>query len=788
MSESVANHGIRSFAADMPVPIEDESLLGFINRALERTLIVRLRKGLALADVRPAGSPSGVNIAEGKAAGLATLFKVDREQIVRRLHPKAAFDHVVGKGGESVDFFGTKIRTQYLETMFRRVSPRALTIAPYHRALWDLRPFNFDPQTRELLLKSCPVCGEKLRWVFVRGPAHCDNCVTERGLRKTDLRDHPQPLFEFQDEEAVDFVVGLVHPDAQRREAARKSLPPGLAEASNSDVFEAVMSIASCFRPENLAKKISVGRPLRAGDFEGFTPDLLEIAGRMIIGGADGFAAGTARLRGHMAQREAAHGMSAEVGPLAGTVNDKSLAPGVRAFLVESLQKDLLDTTELGFVRRRLGVAMPKSGGNWVNMQEAFELFGVSKHALQRLVATGLVEVRRADFDMSPVLMNRDEIAPLAALYKDAMEESRARAALRLSSAELHELADRGLIQRIEEPVKSMVDSKTVYRASSVNAVILAIKERAVPADPSRPIKDHLWNAARKLPSAVPWVAIIELLLSGDIEVELLRDNDKDWRKWVALADAEAFESLVRLEQAKRPVVQADWLSRSQAAEALNIAQSSVRKVAEAGFLSSKREGNHTLYKRSDVEATAEKYVFYPEMLDRSPFNVTHEIGRWLKSVGIEPLFEWGKGIFPIYDRATFERVLPSMPPAPNEIELPERRTGRVPTAVRREAVKQVRTGLNVYFVARRLGVSAKALTEWVAYFNEHGDVPPVNKLEGREDYVRSAVEADPSRSVYALWQSLKKDGLDVGYTIMAKLITDLGYRRDAVGNLVRGD
>lgn len=51
MSESVANHGIRSFAADMPVPIEDESLLGFINRALERTLIVRLRKGLALADV-----------------------------------------------------------------------------------------------------------------------------------------------------------------------------------------------------------------------------------------------------------------------------------------------------------------------------------------------------------------------------------------------------------------------------------------------------------------------------------------------------------------------------------------------------------------------------------------------------------------------------------------------------------------------------------------------------------------------------------------------------------------
>jgi len=57
-----------------------------------------------------------------------------------------------------------------------------------------------------------------------------------------------------------------------------------------------------------------------------------------------------------------------------------------------------------------------------------------------------------------------------------------------------------------------------------------------------------------------------------------------------------------------------------------------------------------------------------------------------------------------------------------------------------------------------------------------------------RIEALTQTVEADPSRSVYALWQSLKKDGLDVGYTIMAKLITDLGYRRDAVGNLVRGD
>ena len=200
-----------------------------------------------------------------------------------------------------------------------------------------------------------------------------------------------------------------------------------------------------------------MGRPLRASDFDGFTPDLLEIAGRMIIGGTDGFVAGTARMRARMAEREAAHGIFAEIGPLAGTVTDPSLAPVVRAFIVEKLQRDLQDTGELGLIRRRLGTVKSESSGRWLNMQEAYELFGVSKQALKRLVATGMVQTRRANTWPSPILMDRDEIAPLAILFKDGMGESEAKAALRVSTAELHELADRGVVERIEEPVRSMV-------------------------------------------------------------------------------------------------------------------------------------------------------------------------------------------------------------------------------------------------------------------------------------------------------------------------------------------
>jgi transposase len=774
---------IRSFAADMPRPIEGESLLGLFSRALDRTSIVRLKQGLALAGVKPPANPSGLTIVEGQADRLAALFGLDRKDIVQRLHRRSHFDH---HSTEAIDFFGTKIRTQYLETIFRRVSPRALMLSPHHKAVWDLRPFSFDPTTREPLLGTCPICGERLRWLFVRGPTHCDVCVTDRGFPKTDLRDHPQQVMEFGDEEAIDFVIGLVDPNPNNREAVRNRVPTQLAEASNSDVFEAVMAVANCFRPENIGKSRNMGRPLRTDHFKGFTPDLLEIAGRMIIGGRDGFAAGTAKLRAHMAERKTTHGLSAEIGPLAAAVNDRRLAPVVRAFLAERLQRDLTDTGELGLVRKRFRTVKPESNRRWLNMQEAHELLGVSKPALQRLVRTGMVQIRRLDVEHSPVLINRNELAPLAALFKDAMDETRAKAALRVSIAELHELADRGVIKRIEEPVKSMLDSNTVYRASSVNAVLMAIKGCAVPADPARSVRDHLWNAARRLPSPVPWPAVIELILSGHIKVELLRDDGSEWRKWVAPINVEAFKEIVLLEQAKRPTAQQGaWVTTTQAAEMLNVAESSVLKVARAGHLLSRREGTSAMYRSPDVAAVARKYIFLPEMLARSSFKVEHEVGRWLKSVGIEPLSKWSKRVFPIYERASFENVLPLMPCALEDVEIQERASRRVSTEVRRKAVEQVKKGLTPYFVSRRLGVGATSVTNWVAYFDKHGDVRPAGKLEGHEEYIRSAIEADPSMSVKAFWKVFKKDRVEVAYRTLSKFIADLGYKRDASGLLI---
>jgi len=134
----------------------------------------------------------------------------------------------------------------------------------------------------------------------------------------------------FHDGEAIDFVVGLVDPDAAKRESVRRLVPEGLTDASNSDVFEAVVTIASCFRPENVTKTITVGRPLRSDDFEG----ALRTCSKSMAD--DHRRRRRFRCRHGPASRERdnAHGMYVEIGPLAGMVNDRSLAGRRRASLV----------------------------------------------------------------------------------------------------------------------------------------------------------------------------------------------------------------------------------------------------------------------------------------------------------------------------------------------------------------------------------------------------------------------------------------------------------------------
>ena len=91
---------------------------------------------------------------------------------------------------------------------------------------------SFDPSTKERLIDACPQCNRTLGWTRTYGVAYCDYCSRPKVFGQftwlypaVDLRDFPQPKVEVEDEEALDFLTGLIDPSPKRKERSRKLVP-----------------------------------------------------------------------------------------------------------------------------------------------------------------------------------------------------------------------------------------------------------------------------------------------------------------------------------------------------------------------------------------------------------------------------------------------------------------------------------------------------------------------------------------------------------------------------------
>src|ERR1700761_724616 len=112
MSSSATNRtrtGNRRFQAYIAPPHPDESLLGFVTRALSLTAAPQLKSALKLAGVHklaPVAIATTLTDAR-EIAGLATLLNTTPEEIRKRTYAVGTFDHSTT---ETLDFFGVKIR------------------------------------------------------------------------------------------------------------------------------------------------------------------------------------------------------------------------------------------------------------------------------------------------------------------------------------------------------------------------------------------------------------------------------------------------------------------------------------------------------------------------------------------------------------------------------------------------------------------------------------------------------------------------------------------------------
>jgi transposase len=746
--------------------------MGFLDRALSRTFCRSLVSTLRFCGVGGKNlRPRAYNLTVDDVDGLAILLKVDPEEFHSRLYPQGTFDHAADP---TIEFFGTKVRTQYFESTIRRVSPRALAVSPHHRALWELRPFSFDPDTRERLIDRCPACATSLEWSKMYGPSKCSTCRNKQGFL-TDLRDHPQPTIEVSDEEALEFAVGLVHPDPEKRAAAMQLVPDELNAATNSDLFEAIIAIAHLLSPANICRKNRVGRPRTLSEFAELTPDRIALAGRALIGGEGGFGILADLMRNSMNHRSGSFGIYKELGPLVAITTDPHVAPAIRSFATMAIERDLARTKDVGIVRKRTA-KIGRQAEIWLCIKELSTLFHVEDRALSRLAESGLLETRRSqEARKSPVQMNRMEVMPIVAHYKDAISERSALAMLRVSPAAMIELAERKIIDRVDGAAAIMLRAGTYFTRSSVKAVCIAIYKRARTANSSS-TSISLISAVRCFGSHVPWASIIELILAGDIVIRRSGGKSRDWRRNVTVEDLDRFRAIVERVPTEKATLEA-WINRDQVMQILGAPTLLITEMCTAGLLNP-RPGRGLLFSRAEVEAVAKRYIFGPEMLRRSVFRINHELNRWLQSHGVEPEFRF-KGS-PIYDRKKFEASLPLLAPVLEKVEKKERLYS---IEEKKKFIDAVLGGSSIGAVCRMMGGSRRTIAKWVQDYRTNGEIKGNARLDGYEDVLHSILDRNPGLARKEIVDRLEESGIKVCTSSLYVFMKKLGYFQDSDGN-----
>jgi hypothetical protein len=215
-----------------------------------------------------------------------------------------------------------------------------------------------------------------------------------------DLRDFPQPKVEVEDEEALDFLTGLIDPSPKRKERSRKLVPEMWSSLSNGDCFEVGLTFAGMFNVDHWDKQLqTVRRRPKAGDgWDWLTPRLLAVGGRALMGGQRGFEelGDILRREAEDKPRQRKYGKWAEIGPL--SIIDPSLCDAARKLLGRA--------TEAYVAARRNPDMQP--------LNSLAKKYGIYARGLKSLADSGLLPTWKVEtVKRGPVLMSAAALQPL---------------------------------------------------------------------------------------------------------------------------------------------------------------------------------------------------------------------------------------------------------------------------------------------------------------------------------------------------------------------------------------
>lgn len=573
-------------------PMDDESLVGLFSRTFERTVFTNFSKALARAGVatnRP-DFVAGADLSDVQIDALARRLGTDVGEISRRLHRPA---HGGRHDLRGVDFHGQFLRLTYLARQERRASPRALLQSPHHRALWDLRPLSFDMDTMEMLLDACPVCGTRLGWRNLFGPAKCDRCVDDRGLPSTDLRDFPQPLVDEEYHRGARIAAGLMHPLPEIRTKSLAAFPAPWHEIPPGELFHLMVEMAA----------MATDRRLHA--------TLMHIAVEPLVDAC------SVLLHGNEAMHEWAANF-ADKDPHWTVDRLVALEAYDRLVQCRYISPKTVEVLRT-FRRDGQGAHRRKRIGNfdWLVAKDLDPQFGIGTKRARYFVNRVKAHARAGD-DLAELGLptSREELTALVPLVRDAVSLNQAAGILGVGADVAAGLANIDLLPALPPAVRKFFRSERGYSRAKCEHLRAAFWARVAPTAKAinYPTLQQLLKDSRVRPS--PRVAAWQLIWSGQVRAARIARDCTDWLKDVHIVDPDVFFDLVshhslagrRLSDASLELV-----TTAIAAELIQSDIAVVGQLAREEILvpASTRP---RMFRRADVDAFAEEFVAAAEL------------------------------------------------------------------------------------------------------------------------------------------------------------------------------
>jgi hypothetical protein len=627
-----------------PAPVPGESLLGLVARTMVRNGFTSLRKVIGLADLG-SKSTNGLptQITDEEAARLAYVLKVSPAEITSRLHRVVS---CLDREAEFIDFFGVTIRAQYREKRYRRVSPLALRRSPHHRAIHDLAPFSFCPETMETLLDKCPVCRRHLQWATTRGVAFCESCRDEDYEPRVDLRDHPQRLVEVEDEAGLRLLTDLVDPDPGRRARAVANVDPLLSGAAPGDLFELAILLARAAMTPSRKAAEQIRRMRGPEDCAFLTPHLLSVMGRTLMEWQAGIGRLCEQARERADERPKLYGTFKEIGHIRNAAWSLTLTPALREAVRMALAEDMRRTAfEQSPFRKRVH----RHREDLVDTMEAAAILGVKHAHMPKLAARGALKALAMEgADRTLTLYDRAEVEAVAQVKRDMTAATKAARAVGLPVEALEALADASMVARAEGPALLLGMGSLYIRQSSLNKLVASILDRVSPGRPVAGTRRICSVLNRLPPGDKPWLGIVRALASGELaawgEGERLVDRlFVDEARLTAMVLAGASTDLGAPDEDAR-------LSYREVAPLISMPAPNVTWLVAAGLLGSGASGDRRITRR-DVRAFNESYASTAEVARTLGVHPSF-VKRRMAEKGIEPAAALREGNRLVWRRA----------------------------------------------------------------------------------------------------------------------------------------